>query len=112
MSLLKWTLAMAGTAVGLRYLSDRHRRRLGLTGSPAPQVDRDDARSPIPEPLRTDSPSDNTGGLGTSLGGIGGSVGNVGTAVGHVGSTGSGILDDDLLSPGTGLPGSTPTTRW
>ena len=43
MSLMKWTLALAGTVIGLRYLSDRQRRRIG-SGSAA-QIDQDDHRS-------------------------------------------------------------------
>ena len=45
MSLMKWTLAMAGTVMGLRYMSERHRRRLSEGSSRAAQTDRDDDRS-------------------------------------------------------------------
>lgn len=49
MSLLKWTLAMAGTVMGLRYMSDRHRRRIGADAGSrrAAQTDRDDDRGTI-----------------------------------------------------------------
>lgn len=44
MSMMKWTLALAGTVIGLRYMSDRHRRRIGSGSDRAAQIDRDDDR--------------------------------------------------------------------
>ena len=92
---MKWTLAMAGTAMGLRYMSERHRRRLSEGSSRAAQTDRDDDRSTsLPAVPETSTPWAAPQG-GGGLAGV---------------TTGAAIIDaDDLQSAHSDLaPGSTP----
>lgn len=119
MSLIKWTLAAAGTAMGLRYMSDRHRRRLAGQGSDAgfgddgdtamraAQDDRDTART------STDTAWSAPQGGGSSLTGASsasGLSGSSGLASGSTGLSGSG--QDDLLGSGSDLPPGNPSKRF
>ena len=120
MSLLKWTLAAAGTAIGMRYMSDRHRRRLAEGGSRDAQTDRDDGRSNQTPWSAAQGSDDAVGGLGSNLGtgvgtglGTGASMGpgagigsSIGTGIG-TGISGSGASrfgHDDLLAPDSDDP--------
>ena len=91
MSLLKWTLAMAGTAMTVRYLSDRHRQRLASGGDLAPQMDRDAASGGMGGPTQPGMDGGLTAGssTGSSLSDTG--LGNNDTDP-----------DTDTLSPGGG----------
>lgn len=121
MSLLKWTLALAGTAMGLRYMSDRHRRRLagddGGTQSPdggwrAAQTDRDGGRDGDREADRDTNRPGGTpwtapqGGGGNSLATGAGAGGGGGT-----GLPGSPSQDDLSASDSDMAPGS-PANRF
>ncbi len=107
MSLLKWTLAMAGTAVGLRYLSDRQRRRIASDSNRTSLVDRDDGRD-ADKPWST-TPGSTSGGasLGTGFNpGLGASTGATHTGIAGGGMAGTGqddlsIPDSDLTRGGT-----------
>ena len=108
MSLLKWTLAAAGTAIGMRYMSDRHRRRLADGGSRDAQTDRDDGRSNQTPWSAAQGSDDAVGGLGAgaSMGpgaGIGSSIGT-GIGTGISGSGASRFGHDDLLAPDSDDP--------
>ena len=111
MSLLKWTLALAGTAMGMRYMSDRHRRRMGGGGELAEQTDRDDGRMADTPWSTAQSGSEAVGGTGTgtSLGSGLGSTSGVGSS-----STGASTFDqDDLLSPDSDrTPGGGSSNRF
>ena len=94
MSLMKWTLAMAGAAIGVRYMSDRHRKRLAVgsdehdSSMRAAQTDRDSetAWSTPQGGLRSSGMAIPSAGLGSSTG----------YGSGEVGTT---ARSDDLLAP-------------
>jgi len=107
MSLMKWTLAMAGAAMGVRYMSDRHRKRLSGGSDEhdsslrAAQTDRDSetAWSTPESGLRSSGLTSPSAGLGSS------------TAYGS-GEAGTNARSDDLLAPDSDtLPGSS-TNRF
>ena len=111
MSLMKWTLAMAGAAMGLRYMSDRHRKRLSGGSDEhdsslrAAQADRDSetAWSSPQGGLRSSAMAS------PSVGRDSGSATGFGS-----GETGATARSDDLLAPGSGsntAPGSS-TNRF
>lgn len=96
MSLMKWTLAMAGAAMGVRYMSDRHRKRLSVSSDEhdsstrAAQTDRDSetAWSTPQGGLRSSGLASPSAGLGSSSTGYGS---------GEAGPTTA--RSDDLLAP-------------
>jgi len=114
MSLLKWTLAMAGAAVGLRYMSDRHRKR--LSGAPedggerAAQTDRDTGRDTSRDTDRDASQQADrhaaaawSAPQGGGLGGTGGMAGTSGPLTGtSTGSTAAGPFPGSTTGPGLG----------
>lgn len=95
MSLMKWTLAMAGAAMGVRYMSDRHRKRLSVSSDEhdssmrAAQTDRDSetAWSTPQGGLRSSGMAIPSAGLGSSSTGYGS------------GEAGTTARSDDLLAP-------------
>ena len=95
MSLLKWTLATAGTAMAVRYLSDRRRRRVAGSSDLAPRTDRDGAGYS----------ADDSGlpGMGTEV-----STGSIGSCSGSSSGSSSGIDSDPLSSSAD--PGHTGTS--
>ena len=116
--------------MGMRYLSDRHRRRLASDDSSAPQTDRDDERGMDSiediggETDTWQQPQSGLGapgagsgsGLGSSTGtGTGYGLGSTGTGTGLAGPSSAGAStdsDDDLLTPGTTTPGGTTPSRF
>ena len=98
MSLIKWTLAMAGTAIGLRYMSDRHRRRMA------------EDNAPIPRPAQTDRDSETpwSASAGAGASSVGGTrSGDAQYTPGTPGTPSSTADGNDLQSPDDGLtPGS------
>lgn len=94
MSLLKWTLALAGTTLGMRYLSGRHRRRIAEGGPRDAQTDRDDGE----DTARRSDPALSTprGGGATGMDSPPGSTG-FGTGVGA-----ASVGPDALSTPDTG----------
>ena len=109
MSLMKWTLAMAGAAMGLRYMSERHRNRLsGGSDEPdsslrAAQTDRD-SESAWATPQ---------GGLGSSTmaspsAGLGSSSA---TGFGS-GASGTTARSDDMLTPDSDTAPGSSTSRF
>lgn len=99
MSLLKWTLAAAGTVIGMRYMSDRHRRRIADGGSRPAQTDRDDSRNSGAPWSPAQGSDEIAGGPGTGLGaGLGSNIAAGGAAS---------FVQDDLLAPDSdSTPGS------
>ncbi len=104
MSLLKWGSALAGTTMGLRYMSDRHRKRIAGGSENAhfrnPRTDRDCA---------TARPGAQGGGSASGMGRAGsGSSGDTSsdhTSSGMPGATaGTGTAgSDDLQAPSSSL---------
>ena len=113
MSLLKWTLALAGTAVGMRYMSDRHRRRIAGGGELDAQTDRDDGRMADTPWSTAQSSSDAVGGTGTSTS-LGSGLGSTSGVGGSSSGTGASSFEqDDLLSPDSDrTPGGGSSNRF
>ncbi len=103
MSLLKWTLALAGTTMGMRYLSGRHRRRIANDSPRAAQTDRDDGED---TGRRSDAawsaPQGGVSGLGSSPRATGVGLGAGAASVGH----------DALSTPDTDLTPGDPSNRF
>ena len=109
MSLMKWTLAMAGVAMGMRYMSDRHRKRLSVSSDEygssmrAAQTDRDSetAWSTPQGGLRSSGLTSPSAGLGSSS--------TTGYGSGEAGTT---ARSDDLLSPDSNTTPGSSTNRF
>lgn len=105
MSLMKWTLAMAGAAMGVRYMSDRHRKRLSVSSDEhdssmrAAQTDRDSetAWSTPQGGLRSSGLASPSVGLGSSS--------TTGYGSGEAGPTAA--RSDDLLAPDSDMASNT-----
>ena len=119
MSLVKWTLAMAGTAMTVRYLSNRHRQRLEKGNDSKPEADRDDAgqrdRDSASLAMRSGQASSGLSdgaARGANGMGIGSNIGmgtGLGSGTDRFGAS-AGSADDDFSSPArTGFKG-TPFT--
>lgn len=104
MSLLKWTLALAGTTMGLRYLSGRHRRRLAPGSAGDGQIDRDDD---VDVGHRPDT---GTGTATSATQADGGSSGPYGRMAGGVGT--STLGHDTPSTPDTTLAPGDPAKRF
>lgn len=108
MSLMKWTLAMAGAAMGVRYMSDRHRKRLSVSSDEhdsnmrAAQTDRDSetAWSTPQGGLRSSGLASPSAGLGSST-----------TGYGSV-EAGTTARSDDLLAPDSDAAPGSSTNRF
>ena len=119
MSLMKWTLAVAGAAMGVRYMSDRHRKRLSASSDEhdssmrAAQTDRDSetAWSTPQGGLRSSGLASPSAGLGsgTTTGYGSGEAGTTGYGSGESGTT---ARSDDLLSPDSNTTPGSSTNRF
>jgi len=131
MSLMKWTLALAGTAMGLRYMSDRHRKRLAsdshgdsdsdgtsvrdIDGASVrdPQIDRDSATAWSAPQGGGGVTGMGSGGMGSGLGTSGGATGaKAGTGAAKASTDAAAADTDDLLAPGSDLAPSGPSNRF
>jgi hypothetical protein len=114
MSLIKWTLALAGAALGVRHMSDRHRRRMSGsddapdTAMPDDLADLSDPSAMRPPRTDRDSPLSGLSSSG-AMPGTGGSTG-LGLAGGMGSGSGAGRTDD-LLSPDSDDAPGTPGGR-
>ena len=95
MSLFKWTLALAGTAMGVRYMSNRHRQRIA-GGSHDAQIDRDSGRD-VETPWSAAQDSAGFGGLGadTDSGSAPAASTSTFSNTGSNVGSGAGSFDDD-----------------
>lgn len=100
MSLLKWTLAMAGTGMVLRYLSGRHRRRLAPGDAREGQIDRDDGGDAGNRPATAESTPQANGGATAPDSRMAGGVGT------------SSLGDDASSTPDTAQALGDPAKRF
>ena len=108
MSLMKWTLAMAGAAMGVRYMSDRHRKRLSASS------DEHDSSMRTAQTDRDSETAWSTPQGGLSNSGLASPSAGLGSSTSGYGSGGSGTTarSDDLLSPDSNTTPGSSTNRF